>query len=203
MDAFDGWTLKVEGKDYLYELVDIQEWQMLAAFYQLVNQGDGWVKKWDFTPTVMSVKTLPGVTAADGHVVGINLSNNGMTGTFPLALLSLPYLESLNLSGNQLTGDLGMTLAAYIKMNPSAEIALKNVDVSNNQFTGNVGLFAACFPNLTTLDASQNCLEDVYPMISPNVTSLNIGQQTINRIVELDLSNLSVETMATSTSMVR
>lgn len=196
VDAFDGWTLKVEGKDYLYELVDIQEWQMLAAYYQSVNQGSGWVNKWDFTPTIPSVKTLPGVTASDGHVIGIDLSNNGVTGTFPIALLALSNLETLNLSNNQLTGDIGVTMAAYVKMNPSVQIALKQVNISNNQFTGNIGIFAACLLSLQSLDASSNCIEDVYPMISTNVTSLNISKQTISRVVELNLANLTVEDMA-------
>lgn len=196
-DPLEGWTLKVEGKNYKYELINEEEWQILAAFYQSANQSDGWVQKWDFTPSIHSVKTLPGVTASNGHVIGVNLSNNGLTGTFPLALLALPQLESLNLSGNQLTGDLGMTLAAYAKANPTMPITLKTVNISDNQFTGNIGLFAACCPSLQSLDASSNCLEDVYPLISTNVTSLNLGQQTIGRIVDLHLAHLTVDDIAT------
>lgn len=196
VNALEGWTLKVEGKDYRYEKINSTEWQMLAAYYQSAGQGSGWTNKWDFTSSIPSVKTLPGVTASDGHVVSIDLSSNGVSGMFPIALLALPQLESLNLSGNQLTGDLGMTVAAYVKMNPTAQIVLRDVNISNNQLTGNVGLFAACLPNLEALDASHNCLEDVYPMISPNVTSLNLGQQTIGRVVELNLDNLTVEAMA-------
>jgi len=177
-------------------MIEPAEWMALRTYYQSVGEGEGWEKKWDFSSNVPSVATLPGVTAYDGHVVSIDLSGNGVSGMFPIALLALPQLESLNLSGNQLTGDLGLTVAAYVKMNPTAQIVLRHVDISNNQLTGNVGLFAACLPNLETLDASHNCLEDVYPMISPNVTSLNLGQQTIGRVVELNLDNLTVEAMA-------
>ena len=180
----------------LNQMIDPQEWVALQSFYQASNIGEGWTEKWDFSSNVPSVKTLPGVTAYDGHVTKIDIPNNKISGAFPVVLLSLPQLEYLNLSNNQLKGDIGVTMAAYIKMNPSAQIALKHVNIGNNQFTGNIGLFAACLSNLQSLDASGNCLEDVYPMISPNVTSLNIGQQTINRIVELDLSNLTVEAMA-------
>lgn len=196
-DALSGWTLKIEGIQSKYEVIDTKEWQILAAYYQSANKEGSWTRPWDFAVETPSVKTLPGVTANDGHVIGIDLSNNNLSGTFPVALLALPMLENLNLSNNQLSGNLGMTMAAFVKMNPSAIIALKSVNIAANKFTGNVGLFAACCPNLTTLDASHNCLEDVYPMISPNVASLNLSHQTIGRVVELHLSNMTVEEMAT------
>lgn len=197
VEAFEGWTLKVEGKDYLYDTINPTDWAKLQAiYYNSMGNGAGWNKPWDFSHNDYTTKYLPGVSAHEGNVVSIDLSENGLTGQFPVALTSLPYLESLNLSGNVLSGDIGMVMAAYVKTNPTVQIALKDINISNNQFTGNIGLFAACLPNLQTLDASHNCLEDVYPTISPNVTSLNIGQQTISRIVDLELSNLTVEAMA-------
>ena len=178
-------------------MIDSQEWMALKTYYQSVGEGDGWKKKWDFSSNVPSVATLPGVTAYDGHVTAINLSGNDLSGSFPIMLFALPKLESMNFSNNQLTGDLGMTLAAYVKMNPTIHIAVKDVDISNNQFVGNVGLFANCIPSLVSLNASNNCLEDVYPMIPATVTTLDLSHQTISRVVPLHLAKLSLSDIAT------
>lgn len=196
VNALEGWTLKVEGLDCLYDLVDATDWDLLQAIYKSMGSGSGWIKTWDFSHKDYTNKYLSGVTTREGHVVGIDLSKNGLTGQFPVAFTSLPYLESLNISGNTLSGDIGMTMAAYAKTHTDIATKLTSLDISDNQFTGNIGLFAASLPNLQSLDASHNCIEDVYPMISTGVTSLNIGKQSINRIVDMDFSNFTVESMA-------
>lgn len=178
-------------------MINTEEWVVLRDFYQSSNNGEGWTTKWDFSSDVPSVATLPGTIAYNGHVTTINLCDNNLSGAFPVKLLELSQLESLNLSGNKLTGDLGTTLASYRQTNPSVQIALKHLNISKNLFTDNLGVFAACIPNLQSLDASNNCLEDVFPMISPNVVNLNIRQQTIGRVVDLHLGKLSVADIAT------
>lgn len=181
----------------LNQMIDPQEWVALQSFYQASNIGEGWTEKWDFSSNVPSVKTLPGVTAYDGHVTKIDIPGNKISGTFPVVLLSLPKLEYLNLSNNAFSGDIGMAVATYVSLNTSAQIALGKVNISGNQFAGNIGLFAACCPNLKELDASSNCLEDVYPIIPSTVTTLDISKQTIARVVPLHLANLSVDSIAT------
>lgn len=196
-NAIEGWTLKVEGKDYRYELICAEEWQMLKEYYASTDQGTGWSKSWDFSVETFSVKTLPGVTANDGHVVGINLSNNQVVGAFPFALLSLPQLKSLNLSGNHLIGDLGTATYAFAQKNPTMMTHLQELNISGNEFSGNIGLLANCFPSLTSLIASGNCFEDVFPMIPTTVTTLDISKQTISRVVPLHLAHLSADDIAT------
>ena len=188
-------TLKQAEDAYitLNQMIDPQEWVVLQSFYQAYNNGEGWVEKWDFSSNVPSVKTLPGVTAYDGHVINIDISGNKISGDFPVSLLSLPQLGYLNLSNNAFSGDIGMALAVYISMNTTIQIALNKINISGNQFTGNIGLFAACCPNLKELDASDNCLEDVSPFIPSTVTNVNLGNQTIDKTIELDLGNLSDE----------
>ncbi len=194
-NALDGWTLKVEGKDYRYELIDTEEWQLLMAWYAQTGQGAGWTRPWNFAVATPSVKTLPGVSAADGHVTAIDLSENNMTGTFPFALLALPQLKTLNVKWNQLTGDIGIGMAAFSQMYPNVAVNVENIYASFNQLSGNVGLFAHFCPNLKQLQMRDNHLRDLYPAIDKNV-SLRLLFQTIDETVTLNLNTMTVEEIA-------
>ena len=173
-----------------------EEWVILQAVLPQLSQM-GWSQPWDVSQGMNSVSTLSGVTIEKGHVTGLDLSRQELTGVFPYFLLSFPNLHRVNLSGNHLSGDIGLGTYAFAQQNPLLTLALEDVDISDNQFAGNIGIFANCFANLTTLDASHNCLEDVYPMIPTSVTSLDISSQTISRVVPLELSSLSIEDLAT------
>lgn len=172
---------------------DLQEWEKLASAYQFMNQGEGWNRHWDFSNGIIGAKNLYGVTFTKGHVTEINLSNNNITGAFPASLLTMPQLVSLNLSNNQLTGNAGEAVDAYMKAQTDAVTTVKTIDISNNQLEGNIGLFAKSLTDLTTLDASGNCFDEVTPMIPATVTTLNLGSQTIDRTLDLNLANISGE----------
>ncbi len=174
-------------------MIDPEEWAILQIFYQNTNSGEGWKQTWDFTSNIPSVAKLPGVTAYNGHVTGIDVSGNNIHGSFPFIVFSLPQLKNLNLSDNLFSGDIGTTMAAYVEINSSTQIAIENLNISGNQFTGNIGLFAACCPNLKELNASDNCLEEVSPIISSTVTNVNLGNQNIDKTIEVNLGNLSSE----------
>ena len=182
----------------IYALAE-QDWTALVATYASMGQGQGWKHVWDFSGGIITAKNLYGVTFEKGRVTAINLCNNGLTGNFPLALLTMTNLRALDVSNNELSGDIGMLMAAFKQQNPTAAAAVRVLDISGNQLTGNIGLFANCFTNLQSLDASYNCLEEVYPMIPATVAELNISHQTISRVVDLHLSELSTEVIAAKT----
>ena len=173
-----------------------EEWAILQTVLPQLSQM-GWSQPWDVSQGMNSVSTLSGLTIEKGHVTGLDFSGQELTGAFPYFLLSFPNLHIVNLAGNHLSGDIGLGTYAFAQQNPLLTLALEDVDISGNQFTGNIGLFANCFANLTSLDASHNCLENVYPMIPATVTSLDISSQTISRVVPLELSSLSIEDLAT------
>jgi hypothetical protein len=167
-----------------------EEWNMLKDAYQEMGNGDGWTKTWDFDVERRTVESLPGVSILGGHVVSINLSNNGLTGEFPFSLLALPNLETLNLSENQLTGDIGTGMTQFLADKSEFTSKLTAVNIANNQLSGNISTFAQPLTDLTTLYASDNCLADVTPAISSNVTTLTLKNQTIDRVITIDVNNL-------------
>ncbi|MCM1312310.1 MAG: hypothetical protein NC206_02585 [Bacteroides sp.] len=199
MEIDDGYLYYGKSKEYLGSFTiycfDDTEWAALNALYaELVRMGGNC--NWNISDGIKSVSSFDGLTIRQGHLVGINLSGMSLSGTLPLTLANFTHLESLDLSSNNLSGNLPEFLIALKMQNLQAFSVLGHLDISNNKFEGNVGALAYCLPELTALNASQNKFEDVYPMLSPNITDLDISCQDMNRIVDLDLSKLSIDEMA-------
>lgn len=173
-----------------------EEWAILQTVLPQLTEM-GWSHSWDASQGMKSVSSIQGLNIEKGHVTGFDLANQNLTGTFPFAILVLPQLQSINLANNKLSGDIGTATYAFAQQHPEQMANIKSLNISGNQLTGNVSLFANSFPSLTSLNASENCLEDVYPTISLSVTELDLSKQTIARIVPLHLANLSVDDIAT------
>lgn len=172
-----------------------EEWAVLQTVLPQLKEM-GWSQPWDVSQGMKSVSSLQGLTIEKGHVTGLDLSGQNLSGEFPYTILSLPQLKNVSLANNQLSGDIGTAIYAFAQANPSLMSNIQEINISGNQYSGNVGLFANSFPSLVSLDASSNCFEDVYPMISATVTKLDISKQAIARVVPLHLANLSVEAIA-------
>lgn len=172
---------------------DEADWATIQAIVPALTQ-KGWNSPWDITAGISSASSFEGLIIEAGHVVGVNLEGQGLTGTFPVELLSFNGLKSLDISYNAFDGALE-TILAYANQNPAKFANIGTLDISGNGFSGNIGAFAAAFPALTSLDASNNHVSDVYPMISSRVSNLNLEEQSIDKTVEIDLSNLSVEAL--------
>ena len=172
------------------ELIGFSDWLILKQFY---NEYDGelWTRHWNISDESFSVNNFPGIATKEGRVIEIDLSDNNIEGSFPFLLFSLPYLQVLNIAGNRFSGDINVQQDAVVST------SLQELNISRNQLSGNIGSFATCCPNLTFFNASDNCFEDVFPMISPRVTTLNISKQTISRVVPLHLSKLTLANVAT------
>lgn len=173
-----------------------EEWAILQTVLPQLSEM-GWSQPWDVSQGIKSVSSLHGLTIEKGHVTGLDLAGQNLIGMFPYFILALPQLQNVNFANNHLIGDIGTAIYAFAQQNPTLVANVQNINISGNQFSGNIGIFANCFVNLTSLDVSDNCLEDVYPMIPSTVTNLNISKQTISRVVPLHLANLSVDSIAT------
>ena len=169
--------------------INAAEWAALQAINERLGEGGN--TPWDLSEGIKVVSTLEGLTIDHGHVTAIDLNGKGLTGQFPAEVLALPYLETLNLSKNNLHGDITTSLTTYTEANPDLASHLKYVDVSVNKFTGNIGQFAGFCPELTTLYANNNCLSEVSPMISTQVTNLSIADQNIPSAIEMSIYDLA------------
>lgn len=145
--------------------VSQEEWDILVSLYETLG-GASWNNPWDMEVGISQAFMLHGVTIENGHVISIDLSGNGLYGDFPYQVFGLPYLTSLNLSGNSLVGNLSGGLESYLAtVGQEAVELLVNLDISRNQLEGNIGAFASAFPNLTTLAVQENKLSEVSPML--------------------------------------
>lgn len=172
------------------------EWALLQAIRDDLVQNNAWQTPWDMSEFV---PWMYGVTVENAHVIEIDLSSQGLTGTFPTKILQLPYLEYLSLANNQLTGDaftkIQKDMTTFVATNPTFVSALTDLDISYNQFTGNVGLVAMLsklMPDLSTLQANNNRFKDVIPMI-PQKINVDLSEQDIQQYVNLNLSNLDID----------
>jgi len=172
------------------------EWALLQAIRDDLVQNNAWQTPWDMSEFV---PWMYGITVENAHVIEINLSSQGLTGTFPTKILQLPHLEYLSLANNQLTGDaftkIQTDMTTFVATNPTFVSALTDLDISYNQFTGNVGLVAMLsklMPDLSTLQANNNRFKDVVPVI-PQKINVDLSEQDIQQYVNLNLSNLDID----------
>ncbi len=187
-----GLPLSKVGSFTIYQF-DESDWAVIQTIVPSLTQ-KGWTNPWDISKGISSASSLEGLVIEEGHVVGVNLGNQGLMGEFPLELLSFNRLKSLIISNNVLSGALE-TVSAFAAQNPEMFAQVESIDISGNDFSGNVGAFAAVFPALVYLNASDNHISDVYPVIASRVSTLNLKHQTLDRTLEIDLTNLTVESL--------
>ncbi|WDF64544.1 leucine-rich repeat domain-containing protein [Flavobacterium sp. KACC 22763] len=108
--------------------VPASERAALIALYNSTN-GDSWYNSgWDINNPDSDVSTWQGVIVSEGHVAGLSLGYNGLTGSIP-NLSGLPYLQILDLSANGFT-------STIIDQSLSSLVNLKFLDLSYCAFTG-------------------------------------------------------------------
>lgn len=186
-----GRALAQVGSFAIYQF-NADEWAKLQTILPQLKEM-GWSEPWDASQGMKSVSSIQGLIIEKGHVTGLDLNNQNLTGAFPFIILTLPQLENIDLSNNNLSGDLGSDAYAFSQQHPEQIVNIKSLNISGNQLSGNVSPFANIFPSLTSLNASKNCFEEVYPTISPSITELDLSKQTISSIVPFDLESLPGE----------
>lgn len=190
-ELFFGMEKAFIGTFTIYQF-DEKEWQQLQILATELTQY-GWKEPWDLNLGITAVSSFSGLDIKQGHIVGLNLEEQNLTGLFPASILNFPDLTHINLSKNNLSGDLPAYFTELKKQEPTLTANITYLDISKNKYTGNVGLLSQSCPELTYLDASQNCFEEVYPMISNKITDLNLKGQQIDRVIDLDIQHADPE----------
>lgn len=158
------------------------EFKVLCNLYTQTG-GDQWYlnRHWDVTTNVVDKDGWEGVTLdEDGHVLKINLSGRNLAGTLPAGLFSLPYLQTLDLSRNALTGNMD-----EIVPEGSTAPELVAVNLEQNQFSGAIPASINSFPKLENLNLKGNRLEAVADLLSKKINLVITGQTLPNRQIEL------------------
>ena len=189
-DYYYGKASEYVGTFSIYHF-DEKEWQALGYLLQEIHQMGGSLA-WDMTGGAKNVSQFDGLKIKEGHLVGITLANKDLTGLFPTSLAAFQKLDSINLSGNHLSGDIAKGLLALKMKNANLFSNLQALDISQNEYSGNIGLLGNSIPSLTSLNASNNRFEDLYPALPSTLINLDISHQEMDRVVELNMSDLSI-----------
>ncbi|PKB18341.1 hypothetical protein [Flavobacterium sp. 5] len=114
----------------------------LIAFYNSTN-GDNWYDHsgWDINDPNSDIESWYGVIVNEGHVVGLSLFYNGLTGSIS-NLSDLSYLTILDLTANDFSN-------STIPENIASLTNLKTLNLSSCYFLGSV-------PNLSSLTGLQD-----------------------------------------------
>ena len=169
------------------------EWAKLQVLHgKLVAQGFN-KNIWDMTKGAKGAGNFYGLQVIDRHLTKIDISARELSGELPKEVFSFPMLESLNVSKNTMEGNLPESVEAWAGEETLESVALKSLNVSDNRFSGNVGKLAEQFPELTSLNASANAFDEVSPMISEKVTELDLSKQTVEKVVDINLTGAGVD----------
>lgn len=193
-ELYYGRPTELVGSFSIYRF-DETEWQSLSLLYAELQQM-GVTLSWDIAGGANNVGNFEELTVREGHVVGITLADKDMTGLFPTSIAAFPRLEEIDLSGNKLSGDLPTAIATMKMQDSNLFSNLQMLNLSNNSYTGNVGLLGNSIPGLISLNVSYNKFEELRPALPASLANLDLSHQEINRVVDLNLSELSFADLA-------
>ncbi|PXY41171.1 hypothetical protein DMB65_09460 [Flavobacterium cheongpyeongense] len=156
-------------------IVDIPQTEKdaLLALYNSTN-GSNWTNKtgWDFSTPVTS--GWYGITVTEGHVTGVVLSNNKLSGTIPAEIGLLTKLTSLQLHTNQLSGTIPAEIGLLTK--------LTSLQLHTNQLSGTIPAEIGQLTLLQTLHLHTNQLTGTIPAEIGQLTKLTSLQLHINKL---------------------
>jgi len=130
----------------------VNQREILVHFYESTSENGGvWKGENNWQDDRVFLCDFTGITCDENfHVTGINLGGRGLKGTIPDELGFLQYLETLNLSDNELAG----FLPSDLRWAP-----LTSIDISGNNIRGTVApkLCLKAGVNGNGLNGDYNC----------------------------------------------
>jgi Leucine-rich repeat (LRR) protein len=159
--------------------IPASEYDALVDLYNS-TAGSNWVAQSGWLNPQSTYWT--GIIVSGGHVNGIGLENNNLSGSLPASLGNLPDLQSVFLFGNNLTGTIPASLGnlaqlQYLGLNlnqlsgsiPNNFVSLTNLSLlflEDNHLTGNIPVGFVNLTNLQQLRVSDNLLTGAVPNFS-------------------------------------
>ena len=154
---------------------NVQDLAILREAYTAMGGAGKLAGYWQFETAPFK---LNGVTFVAGQATNITLENRNLTGALPVAFFMLTKLNTLNLSHNKLAGDIAQLFGQLTVAQQTSPLA--SLNISYNDFTGNIGVIPQVCTELKTLNASHNHLTECLPMLSDDMTGIDLSYQTID-----------------------
>lgn len=127
-DANDVWSISEPVTVYSFAEGRDLDSMALVEVYKL-NNGTGWTNRTNWTTGNLDTWYGVSVSPVTFRVDSLNLSGNGLTGTLPIEFGYATRLRSIDLSNNTLTDSIPYNFPTYLD-------SLEYLDVSDNQFNG-------------------------------------------------------------------
>ena len=135
---------------------------------------------------------------ANGHVVGLDLSSESISGGFnsSSSLFSLQYLQSLNLAGNSFCGGLNWPNNSFCSSQiPSGFDRLANLiylNLSNSGFSGQIPKEFSLLTRLVTIDFSSLSYLIGFPTLKLENPNLRMLVQNLKELREFHLNGVDI-----------
>ncbi len=158
--------------------IPVSEFNALKTFYNELG-GNYWMNKTNWLDTInATVSDWYGVTVNDGHITGIELFNNRLSGELPNALTELDSLTVLNLNNNYIKGMLNNWIGELS--------SLKKLNLSGNELHGLINSQLSNIEGLESLKLSKNNFSGEVPNLE-NIASLDEFSLANNNFIFNDL----------------
>jgi Leucine-rich repeat (LRR) protein len=144
--------------------IPAEECQALVAFYK-DSSGQIWVQQDGWLSTDVPCTWL-GVSCTAGHVTGLELIGNGLSGPIPLAVTRLPSLETLNLTLNALMGEIPYQLERLTN--------LHTLRLRDNRLEGSIPPELGRLSQLRILNLDTNRLSGDIPVELTDLSNLEV-----------------------------
>jgi PKD repeat protein len=146
-----------------------------ANLVRIFNEfgGESWTNKWQISSNRIA-NHWRGVTFDQGRVKTVSLAFNNLAGELSDVFFKFPYINSLNLYDNKLTGSLNLLLTSE-----SVPDSLVSLNLGKNQLEGTVPATIAGLEYLEELNLSNNRLSEIESVLPQTIVRLNIQSQIL------------------------
>ena len=112
-----GTTIYYKGvKDASQIQIEETEYLALVSLYNALD-GANWTNKWDVSQNNINSGEWYGVNFSNGHITGLELESNKLSGNLPDIFKDLPYLTDFNIAVNSVKGNIPASLMNLESLN--------------------------------------------------------------------------------------
>ncbi|XVE71011.1 hypothetical protein DITRI_Ditri10aG0115600 [Diplodiscus trichospermus] len=174
-----------------------KELELLLSFKSSIHDPSGFLSNWDISSATFC--QWHGITCNNfSHVDTVDLSAKNLSGKLVSpSIFQLPFVETLNLSSNQLYGEipedifsssslrfLNLSNNNFTGQIPDGSIScLEVLDLSNNMLSGKIPQEIGTFYSLKYIDLGGNVLVGKIPISISNITTLQFLTLASNQLV--------------------